>query len=144
MNEQPPITNRVPPAPPVESKGRQAPAGEDGSERQQRRALRRAVALEYRRGKQRAPVVTASGRGHIAEQIIALAEKHGIYVQHDPDLVELLAQLDLGAAIPPQLYYVVAEILAFVYKLNSAQAARSPESGEVRAPTLNLKRRTNS
>ncbi len=85
-----------------------------------RRGIRKAVALEYHRGRQRAPVVAASGRGELAEQIIALAQKHGIYVQPDPDLVELLARLELGTAIPPQLYYVVAEILAFIYKLNTA------------------------
>ena len=75
------------------------------------------MALEYHRGGP--PRVTASGRGELAEEIIALAERQGIYVQPDADLVEILSRLDLGAAIPPQLYYVVAEILAFVYKLNS-------------------------
>ena len=88
----------------------------------------KAVALEYRRAEQRAPVVTAFGKGQLAEQIIALARAHGVYIQPDPDLVELLAQVDVGMAIPPQLYYVVAEILSFVYKLNGAQAATSPSA----------------
>ena len=81
--------------------------------------LKEAVALEYHRGRDGAPLVTASGRGIFAEQIIELARQHGVYVQPDPDLVHVLAQLDLGAEIPPQLYYAIAEILAFVYNLNS-------------------------
>ena len=120
---------RVPAVERVEPQGGHAPSDAGEERRERRRAIRKAVALEYRRGRQRAPVVTASGRGELAEQIIALARKHGVYVQPDPDLVELLARLDLGTAIPPQLYYVVAEILAFVYKLNSAQAGTaSPQA----------------
>jgi len=95
------------------------------------RGGRTAVALEYHRGEQRAPVVTAFGKGKLAEQIIALAEAHGVYIQPDPDLVELLAQVDLGAAVPPQLYYVVAEILAFVYKLNGSQAETSSSPSRI-------------
>lgn len=90
----------------------------------------KAVALEYRRGERRAPVVTAFGKGQMAEQIIAIAKAHGVYVQPDPDLVELLAQVDVGMAIPPQLYYVIAEILAFVYKLNGAQAMTSQSANQ--------------
>jgi flagellar biosynthesis protein len=115
----------VPPAQGVEMPGGQSGSPRPGADREdRRRPIRKAVALEYKRGgKQRAPVVSASGRGQVAEQIIALAQRHGVYVQPDPDLVELLSHLDLGTAIPPQLYYVVAEILAFVYKLNSPQTS---------------------
>jgi flagellar biosynthesis protein len=120
----PPGANHVPAAAKVEpSAGRGSSPDTAADRRDRRRGIRKAVALEYQRGKQRAPVVIAAGRGEIAEQIILLAHKHGVYVQPDPDLVELLSHLDLGTAIPPQLYYVVAEILAFVYKLNSAQAS---------------------
>lgn len=131
-----PISNQVPAPERIEPQGGRAGAQDSTSDQKgRRRGIRKAVALEYQRGKQRAPVVTASGRGELAEQIIALAQKHGVYVQPDPDLVELLARLELGTAIPPQLYYVVAEILAFVYKLNSAQAGSNSSSlaqGEVR------------
>jgi flagellar biosynthesis protein len=121
----PPGADRVSPADKVEPSAGRGSSPDTAADRRdrRRRGIRKAVALEYQRGKQRAPVVTAAGRGEMAEQIIALAQKHGIYVQPDPDLVEVLAQLDLGTAIPPQLYYVVAEILAFVYKLNNAQAS---------------------
>jgi flagellar biosynthesis protein len=124
LMEQPrePEVNHVLPPPGIEMPGGQPGPDQPSTElRDRRRPLRKAVALEYNRGgKQRAPVVTASGRGELAERIIALAQQHGVYVQPDPDLVELLSRLDLGTAIPPQLYYVVAEILAFVYKLNQA------------------------
>lgn len=72
-----------------------------------------AVALEYD-GKG-APKVSAKGAGAIAEQIIELAETHGVPLQEDRNLVQLLARLDLDAEIPPELYRAVAEIIAFAY-----------------------------
>lgn len=81
--------------------------------------MQKAVALKYEAAARAAPEVVASGRGRIAEQIIALAEANGIYIKQDPDLVEVLSRLDIGEAIPPELYMVVAEILAFVYRLNA-------------------------
>lgn len=77
----------------------------------------KAVALRYDAGRSAAPRVTAKGQGQIAERIIALAGEHGVHVEEDPDLVHLLAQLDLGAEIPESLYRAVAEVLAFVYRL---------------------------
>ncbi|HMQ54860.1 MAG TPA: EscU/YscU/HrcU family type III secretion system export apparatus switch protein [Anaerolineae bacterium] len=78
---------------------------------------RRAVALSYKAGSMPAPTVAASGQGEVAERIIALAREHGVTIREDPDLVALLAQLDVGQIIPPELYAVVAEVLAFVYRL---------------------------
>lgn len=83
--------------------------------------MQQAVALKYDAAEHVAPEVVASGRGQIAEQIIALAKAHGIYIKQDPDLVEVLSRLDIGEAIPPELYAVVAEILAFVYRANAKQ-----------------------
>lgn len=77
----------------------------------------RAVALSYDKSKMPAPTVTAEGQGYVAEKIIALAKEHGIPIREDPDLVTVLAQLDVGQVIPPELYAVVAEVLAFVYRL---------------------------
>lgn len=79
----------------------------------------KAVALKYDAAEYAAPEVVASGRGRIAERIIALAEMHGVYIKQDPDLVEVLSRLDIGEVIPPELYAVVAEILAFVYRVNA-------------------------
>ncbi|GEN34123.1 EscU/YscU/HrcU family type III secretion system export apparatus switch protein [Aneurinibacillus danicus] len=75
-----------------------------------------AVALRYEPGEGEAPRVIAKGRGHVAEKILEQAEAHGVPVQQDPSLVEVLASLELNEQIPVELYQVVAEILAFVYQ----------------------------
>lgn len=77
-----------------------------------------AVAVKYKSNDDAAPKVIAKGQGKIAEKIIALAKTHGIHIHQDPDLVEVLARLDLNEEIPADLYTVVAELLAFVYGLN--------------------------
>ena len=77
-----------------------------------------AVALQYDQNRDDAPKVAATGQGETAERILAEAEKHGIPIRQDPDLLEVLAQIPLGAEIPPELYQAVAEILAFVYRVN--------------------------
>ena len=81
--------------------------------------IKKAVALKYNRGKDTSPRVTAKGTGLIAEKILELAEKEGIPVAEDPDLVTALAQLDFYEEIPPELYRAVAEILAFAYRVNN-------------------------
>lgn len=78
-----------------------------------------AVSLKYDSEKDRAPRVTAKGRGRVAERIIELAKKEGIPITEDPDLVAALAQLEWHEEIPPQLYKAIAEILAFAYRLNN-------------------------
>jgi flagellar biosynthesis protein len=80
----------------------------------QERAL--AVALAYAPG-DAAPKVVAKGRGLIAEEIIARARQHDIYVHESAELVALLMQVDLDAHIPPQLYVAIAELLAWLYRI---------------------------
>ena len=75
--------------------------------------LKNAVALTYAQT-DAAPRVVAKGRGVIAEQIIARAREHGVYVHESPELVSLLMQVDLDQRIPPQLYVAVAELLAWI------------------------------
>lgn len=84
---------------------------------------RSAVALAYDKGDS-APRVTATGRGLIAETIIARAREAGVYVHESRELVSLLMQVDLDQHIPPQLYVVVAELLAWLYRVEGAGAAR--------------------
>ena len=79
---------------------------------------RAAVALQYDAATDNAPRVIAKGRGQVAEKIMALAREHGIPMREDPELVQMLTQIDLDQAIPPSLYQIVAELLAFVYRLN--------------------------
>lgn len=80
-----------------------------------------AVALAYRNGKA-APQVVAKGRGLVAEAIIEKARTHGVYVHESPELVSLLMQVDLDQTIPPELYRAVAELLAWLYRLEAAGA----------------------
>ena len=84
----------------------------------ERKEIKKAVAIIYDEKESVAPKVAATGKGHIAEKIIATAEEAGIHIQEDPDLVELLAKVPLGDEIPVELYQTVAEVLAFVYKIN--------------------------
>lgn len=84
----------------------------------------RAVALKYQPLKDRAPRIVATGRGRVAEQIIRIARENDVHIHDDPDLVEVLAQFDLNAEIPPDLYRVVSELLAFVYSLNRQEMNR--------------------
>lgn len=77
-----------------------------------------AVSLGYDAHRDKSPRVTAKGRANVAERIIALAREHGVPIKEDPDLVQVLYQLDLESEIPPALYTVIAEIFAFVYSLN--------------------------
>lgn len=81
--------------------------------------IRKAVALQYQPSEQNAPIVTAKGQGLIAEKIITMAKKRNIPIKDDPDLVQILSQIDLGEEIPSTVYTVVAEIFAFIYHLNS-------------------------
>lgn len=86
-----------------------------------------AVALAYREG-QVAPRVVAKGRGLIAQEIIKRAKESGIYVHESSELVALLMQVNLDDRIPPQLYLAVAELLAWLYKLEQGRATSTANS----------------
>jgi flagellar biosynthesis protein len=93
-----------------------------------------AVALSYQKG-DAAPRVVAKGRGFIADEIIARAHDAGVFVHESPDLVALLMQLDLDARIPPQLYAAVAELLAWIYRVEKGAAgSASPPEVEKATP----------
>jgi flagellar biosynthesis protein len=76
-----------------------------------------ATALGYEPGKDVAPRVLATGKGAVAEKIITLAQENNIPIREDPVLAAALATVDLNETIPPELYKVVAEILAYVYRI---------------------------
>ena len=97
---------------------------------QQNEPLKNAVALTYAQT-DAAPRVVAKGRGVIAEQIIAPGKEHGVYVHESPELVSLLMQVDLDQRIPPQLYLAVAELLAWIYRLESGGQGGEPISGSL-------------
>ncbi len=78
----------------------------------------RAVAVKYDIKKGKAPKIIATGKGVLAEQILRLAEDHKVPFFEDQSLTDLLAKLDLNDDVPPELYTLVAEVLAFVYQLD--------------------------
>jgi flagellar biosynthesis protein len=88
-----------------------------------RKEYDKAVALRYKPGLEQAPRVIAAGKGKIAEKIIRIAKEHNIHVHNDPDLVEILSELELNSEIPPELYVVVSELLVFVYSLNRKETS---------------------
>lgn len=73
----------------------------------------RAIALQY--DGENAPVVTATGEGEIAAEILRIAREHDIPLREDALLAELLSGLELGEEIPPVLYRVIAEVIAYAY-----------------------------
>ncbi len=91
------------------------------------KSMKKAVALRYS-PEQIAPVLVAKGKGHVAQTILDKAREHGIPIQEDASLVEVLSGLDLDQAIPPELYQLVAEILSFVYRSEQ----RAKQLGEKR------------
>jgi flagellar biosynthesis protein len=94
-----------------------------------------AVALDAK-GKSgtRSPRVVATGRGPVAEQILAIAFEKGVPVREDADLAQILAAVELDAEIPIDALAAVAEILSYVYRANrtwTAEAEPAPD-GETR------------
>jgi flagellar biosynthesis protein len=87
-------------------------------------ATRRAVAISYDPANADAPVVTAAGQGLVADEIIRRAREAGVPVTEDPKLAAILSQIDVGRAIPPELYAVIAEVLAYVYRLEDRISQR--------------------
>jgi len=83
----------------------------------------KAVALKYL-PEEGAPKVVAQGRGHLAQKIIDTAIESDVELYHNPELVEELAKIELGANIPPELYQIVAEILVFVNELDKLEERR--------------------
>jgi flagellar biosynthesis protein len=82
--------------------------------------MQTAVALAYQNGA-KAPKVVAKGSGLVADQIIARAKEHGVFVHESKELVSLLMDVDLDRQIPPALYRAIAELLAWLYHIESAQ-----------------------
>lgn len=84
----------------------------------------RAIALKYDVDKDKAPKITAMGKGTIAEKILTVAEEYNIPFYEDTNLTELLSKLELDSEIPNELFTLVAEVLAFVYQLEKMSKKR--------------------
>ena len=85
---------------------------------------RQAAALRYEPKQDRAPKLIAKGQGALAEKLLEIARQHDIPIRHDKNLLEILSRLDLNEEIPAEVYQVVAEILAFIYRLSNRQLAK--------------------
>ena len=111
--------------PGAETPGAETPgAAAPGKEQPGMRLRQTAVALAYHGGAA-APRVVAKGSGLVAEQIILRAREHGVYVHESKELVALLMEADLDREIPPALYRAIAELLAWLYYIESAPGAAS-------------------
>ena len=94
-----------------------------------------AAALAYdEKGGDRAPRVVAKGYGLVADMIIQRAQEAGLYVHRAPEMVSLLMQVDLDTRIPPELYQAVAELLAWLYRLESGGNEAAARQAEAAAP----------
>lgn len=87
---------------------------------------KKAVALKYDPQKNGAPVVVASGMGYLAERITEAAMEAGVPVYEDDSLATMLTQLELGTAIPEELYQAIVDI--YVYFLGYVPEEELPPS----------------
>ncbi len=85
---------------------------------------RSAIALRYDIEKDAAPVILAAGRGQFAEDILKVAEDNNIPFYEDKGLADLLLKLEIDTEIPQELYLIIAEILAFIFRLDQMAAKR--------------------
>jgi flagellar biosynthesis protein len=90
---------------------------------QKKSKLRRATALGYEPGDDAAPRVLATGKGKVAERILEAAKENNIPIHEDPVLAAALATLEVDDVIPPELYMVVAEVLAYIYRIRQKKLA---------------------
>jgi flagellar biosynthesis protein len=79
---------------------------------------KKAVAIRYEKDNDNAPKVIAKGRGIIAENILSKAKQHSVPVYQNKTLTAMLMAVELDKEIPPELYQAVAEILAYVYRVD--------------------------
>ncbi|MBN3767071.1 EscU/YscU/HrcU family type III secretion system export apparatus switch protein [Burkholderia sp. Ac-20365] len=92
-----------------------------------RTSRKSAAALVYdSHGHDEAPRVVAKGYGIVADMIVQRAKEAGLYVHQSPEMVSLLMQVDLDSRIPPRLYQAVAELLAWLHRLESGAADLPP------------------
>jgi flagellar biosynthesis protein len=98
-----------------------------------RNLRREAVALAYEHGDDTAPRVVAKGYGELADMIVHRARESGLYVHESSQMVSMLMGVDLDSHVPPMLYQAVAELLAWLYRLengaNMPMPAPKPRPG---------------
>ena len=80
--------------------------------------MRKAAAIKYDQAQSMAPRIVAKGKGHIADQIVRVAQENDIPLHEDRNLANILEAMELETEIPAELYRAVAEVLVFIYRLN--------------------------
>lgn len=101
---------------------------------------RAAVAMRYDVDRDKAPMILATGRGPVADEIVRVAEDNKIPLYEDPELAGLLSKLELDTEVPPELYMLVAEVLFFVYQLDRMSAKREKLVGKMKEEEKEKKR----
>ncbi len=99
-----------------------------------------AIAVRYNLEKDKAPLILASGRGPIADEILRIADQNKIPLYEDPELAKLLGKIELDTEIPPELYVLVAEVLFFVYQLDRMAEKRERLISRMREDEKDKKR----
>jgi flagellar biosynthesis protein len=90
-------------------------------------APRQAIALKY--DGTHAPTLTAKGDEELAEEILRIARECQVPIYENPELVRLLARMELGDSIPEALYRTIAEIIAFAWNLKGKfPAGQDPDA----------------
>jgi flagellar biosynthesis protein len=84
-----------------------------------------AVAIKYQAHQDPTPRVVAKGKHSLAQRIIDAARSQGVPLREDPALVDALYQLDIQEEIPPKLYQALAEVLAYIYRMDQGEARGS-------------------
>ena len=99
----------------------------DATETDEEIAAKKAVALKYDMEQDRAPRVVAKGKGHVAQNILAAGQKNAVPVYQNKTLVNMLMALEIDREIPPELYKAIAEVMAYVYRMDKKRGGnRSP------------------
>ena len=102
---------------------------------------KQAVALRYDLDRDKAPRVVAKGKGHTAEHILEAAQKSSVPVYQNKTLVNMLMALDIDREVPPELYKAIAEVMAYVYKMDKKKGR---ELEEQRRRQLEMQRQQRS
>ena len=93
-------------------------------DKDKRAPLQEAVAIRYDRDRENAPRVVAKGKGFVAEQLLMIARRHAVPVYQNQTVTQLLMAVELDREIPPELYQAVANVLAYVYRMDGRAAER--------------------
>jgi flagellar biosynthesis protein len=100
------------------------------------KAIQRAVALRYNDEHDATPKVIAKGSGSMAERIIRIAHERNVPVRQDPDMLQMLAGIDVMQPIPPRLFQAVAEILLYIYQMNETKLGIAEEDSTLHRTRL--------